>query len=99
MAAVAEEAADVLWLTSDNPRSEDPEAILSDMRAGLTGSGCVFECVDRAEAIERALSCAGRDDIVLIAGKGHEDYQELAQGRVPYSDRETIARIARQRAG
>ncbi len=99
MAAVAEQASDVLWLTSDNPRSEDPEQILNDMRAGLTGSGCVFECVDRREAIERALACAGPDDIVLIAGKGHEDYQELASGRIHFSDRELITQLARQRAG
>ncbi len=99
MASVAEQAADVIWLTSDNPRSEDPEKILDDMRAGLSGGGCVFECVDRAEAITRALAFAGEDDIVLVAGKGHEDYQELADGRVPFSDRDIVLELARERAG
>ena len=99
MASVAEELADVIWLTSDNPRSEDPEAIITDMRAGLTGDGCVFECVDRREAIERALACAGPDDVVLVAGKGHEAYQELLDGRVHFSDREVIEQLARLRAG
>ncbi|MCP5179380.1 MAG: UDP-N-acetylmuramoyl-L-alanyl-D-glutamate--2,6-diaminopimelate ligase [Pseudomonadales bacterium] len=98
MAAVAEELADVLWFTSDNPRSEDPEAILDDMRAGLRGRGCVYECVDRADAIRRAIACGSSDDMVLVAGKGHEDYQELASGRVPFSDATVVGEIVRQKA-
>jgi UDP-N-acetylmuramoyl-L-alanyl-D-glutamate--2,6-diaminopimelate ligase len=99
MAAVAEEHADVLWLTSDNPRSEDPEAILEDMRGGLNGRACVYECVDRADAISRAISCCTEGDVVLVAGKGHEEYQELADGRVSYSDRRLVAEIVRRKAG
>ncbi|MBM4203064.1 MAG: UDP-N-acetylmuramoyl-L-alanyl-D-glutamate--2,6-diaminopimelate ligase [Gammaproteobacteria bacterium] len=99
MAAIAEEHADVLWLTSDNPRSEDPEAILEDMRAGLKGRACVYECVDRADAIARAIGCCSDGDVVLVAGKGHEEYQELATGRVSYSDRKLVAEIMRRKAG
>jgi UDP-N-acetylmuramoyl-L-alanyl-D-glutamate--2,6-diaminopimelate ligase len=98
MSAVAEELADVLWLTSDNPRSEDPELILEDMRGGLAGKCCVYECVDRADAIRRAVGCTGDGDVVLIAGKGHEDYQELASGRVPFSDVQIVQDIVRQKA-
>lgn len=99
MAAAAESLADILWLTSDNPRSEDPETILEEMRAGLKGSACVYECVDRADAITRAIDCSGSGDLVLVAGKGHEEYQELASGRIPFSDRKLVAELVRQRAG
>lgn len=99
MAAVAESLADILWLTSDNPRSEDPEVILEEMRAGLKGGACVYECVDRADAITRAVACSGSGDVVLVAGKGHEEYQELASGRIPFSDRKLVGELVRQRAG
>lgn len=98
MAAVADELADVLWLTSDNPRSEDPELILEEMRGGLAGRSCVYECVDRADAIRRAVGCADAGDLVLVAGKGHEDYQEFANGRVPFSDVQLVQDIVRQKA-
>ena len=85
MAAAAEQEADHAIFTSDNPRSEDPAAILADMQAGLHGSNHeVIE--DRDAAIRRAVEIAGAGDIVLIAGKGHETYQEFADGRVPFSD-------------
>jgi len=85
MAAAAEKGADWVILTSDNPRSEDPPAILDDMRAGLTSDR--HEVVaDRAEAIGRAVDMAGPGDIVLIAGKGHEATQEFADGKVPFDD-------------
>ncbi len=98
MASVAESLADVIWLTSDNPRSEDPETILAEMRAGLAGRSCVYECIDRADAITRAITCCSKDDVVLIAGKGHEEYQELATGRIPFSDRALVAELLRQKA-
>ena len=98
MTSVAEELADVLWLTSDNPRSEDPEQILEDMRGGLAGTRCVYECVDRADAIRRAIACSGEGDLVLVAGKGHEDYQEFGTGRVPFSDVGVVREILRQKA-
>lgn len=93
MAAAAEQHADVLWLTSDNPRSETPTAIIADMRAGLTGRACVHEEPDRRAAIAAALGRAGPDDLVVIAGKGHEDYQEARGVRVPFSDRALVAEL------
>lgn len=98
MAAAAEAFADVVWLTSDNPRSEDPDAILEDMRSGLRGKACVYECADRSDAIVRAIGCGSDKDLILIAGKGHEDYQELATGRIPYSDLKLVEDIVRRRA-
>jgi len=93
MAAAAERIADVLWLTSDNPRSEAPEAIIADMRAGLTGRACVHQQVDRKAAISAALQSAQEGDVVLIAGKGHESYQEIGGVRRPFSDRALVAEL------
>ena len=91
MAAAAERHADVLWLTSDNPRSEDPEQIIADMRTGLTGRVPAHEHADRRAAIEAALTTAAEHDVVLVAGKGHEDYQEIAGVRRSFSDRAVVA--------
>ncbi|MDH3640794.1 MAG: UDP-N-acetylmuramoyl-L-alanyl-D-glutamate--2,6-diaminopimelate ligase [Gammaproteobacteria bacterium] len=93
MARAAERHADVLWLTSDNPRSEEPAQILDDIAAGLSGGACVHRCEDRAEAIGAALDAARADDLVVVAGKGHEDYQEIAGVRTAYSDRDTVAKL------
>jgi len=96
MAAAAERHADELWLTSDNPRSEPAERIIADMRAGLQGGGRVHEAADRREAIVGAVQQARAGDIVLIAGKGHENYQEIAGERRPFSDREIVANLLRE---
>jgi UDP-N-acetylmuramoyl-L-alanyl-D-glutamate--2,6-diaminopimelate ligase len=98
MAAAAEQYADVLWLTSDNPRTEAPERIIADMRAGLTGAACVHEEVDRRAAIAAALQRARPADVVLVAGKGHEDYQEIAGVRRPFSDRALVAELLQEAA-
>ena len=84
MGKVVGEMADVVVLTSDNPRREDPLAILADIEAGMSGEYEVQ--ADRALAIRQAIRQAGVDDIVLIAGKGHEDYQEINGIRLPFSD-------------
>tara|TARA_Y100000031_G_scaffold106999_1_gene117819 strand:+ start:74 stop:625 length:552 start_codon:yes stop_codon:yes gene_type:complete len=94
MARAAELGADVVWLTSDNPRSEDPAHIIDDMRAGLGGTGCVHECIDRRDAIQRAVTASVAGDVVLIAGKGHEDYQEVSGGRYAYSDRDVARTLS-----
>ena len=86
MGAVAEQFADHLILTSDNPRTEDPERILDDIASGLRRRG--YERIeDRRQAIARALSIAGRDDVVLLAGKGHETYQIRGTERLPFDER------------
>ncbi len=93
MARAAEARADALVLTDDNPRGEAPEAIVADLRAGLSGAVPAAVVHDRAEAIAHALAQADPEDAVLVAGKGHEDYQEIAGTRRPHSDRETVARL------
>ena len=90
MAAAAEAGADLVWLTSDNPRGEDPQSIIGDMTRGLRGTGDVRQCVDRREAIIAAFAETAADDLLLVAGKGHEDYQEVAGQRLPFSDRELV---------
>lgn len=93
MAAAAEKHADAIVLTDDNPRGEDPEQIFADTRAGFSGRRPVQEVHDRALAIRRAIAAAGPEDIVLIAGKGHEDYQLVGGQRRAFSDH-AIARVA-----
>lgn len=92
MARAVEAHSDHAIITSDNPRGEDPAAILDEIRAAMRGSA--HETIeDRAQAIQRAISVAGSGDIVLIAGKGHEDYQEIAGVRHSFDD-STVARRA-----
>lgn len=97
MAAVAEQRSDALLLTSDNPRSEDPQAILAQVRQGLQGTGA-REVSDRAEAIATAVLAADTADVVLVAGKGHEAYQEVAGVRHPFSDQVEARRALAQRS-
>ena len=92
MGAVAAELADLVVLTSDNPRTEDPEAILADIRAGMEGSGTPCLVVPyRREAIVRALDEARAGDTVVLAGKGHETYQEIGTARRHLDEREEVA--------
>jgi UDP-N-acetylmuramoyl-L-alanyl-D-glutamate--2,6-diaminopimelate ligase len=93
MGAVASGLADHVLLTDDNPRGEDPEAIIASIRAGIRGPGRVEVIRDRARAIRHAVRHAGLGDAVLIAGKGHELLQIEAGQSLPFSDRE-VARTA-----
>jgi UDP-N-acetylmuramoyl-L-alanyl-D-glutamate--2,6-diaminopimelate ligase len=90
---------DLVVLTSDNPRSEDPLRIINDVMVGLqkASATCVME-PDREKAIEIALDEARAGDIVLLAGKGHETYQVLRDGPIDFDDRE-IARAILRRKG
>ncbi len=88
MGAVAERLADAVVLTSDNPRGEDPQAILDAIRAGMRRPPAIEP--DRAAAIAAAIAAADRADVVLVAGKGHEPYQEIAGERRPFSDSATV---------
>jgi len=84
MGAVASRHADAIVLTSDNPRGEDPAAIIAEIESGVT---LAHETIaDRRDAIARAIAQAGPSDVVLLAGKGHETYQEVAGRRLPFSD-------------
>jgi UDP-N-acetylmuramoyl-L-alanyl-D-glutamate--2,6-diaminopimelate ligase len=87
MGEIAARLADVLVVTDDNPRSEDPAAIRAEVLAGAVGPGETIEVGDRRQAIRRALDLAGPGDIVLIAGKGHETGQEVAGQVHPFDDR------------
>ncbi len=99
--AKAAEAADIVVLTSDNPRTEDPDLILDDMARGLTlpisldfpAEFGVIRRVDRREAIHLAVQNATADDVVLIAGKGHETYQEVGRVRLPFSDMQVAQEV------
>ncbi len=89
MGAAAARGSDLAVLTSDNPRDEDPDAIIGEVLAGVPGgsggAGVLVE-PDRAAAIRRALGAAGPGDVVVVAGKGHESYQEVAGRRLPFDD-------------
>ncbi|MGA6538962.1 UDP-N-acetylmuramoyl-L-alanyl-D-glutamate--2,6-diaminopimelate ligase [Stenotrophomonas sp. NPDC101269] len=93
MAAIAEQHADVVIVTDDNPRGEDGDAIVADILAGLRAPDAAIVQRDRAAAITRAIGLAGAGDIVLIAGKGHEPYQEIAGVQHPFNDTEVAARV------
>lgn len=92
MAREAALRSDRLILTSDNPRDEEPEAIIADMREGLDARAMASTlCItDRREAIRTAVSLAGEGDVVLVAGKGHEDYQEIRGVKHHFDDREVV---------
>ena len=87
MGRLAPQLADRIVLTSDNSRSEDPQAIIREIQAGLENHERVDVEPERSRAIAHALTHANPGDVVLIAGKGHEDYQESAGVRQPFSDK------------
>lgn len=93
MAKAAAQKADFLIVTSDNPRNEDPHSIIAEIIAGLEGEDCEYiEIDDRRQAIYWAVENARRDDIIVLAGKGHEDYQILKGGvKIHFDEREVVA--------
>jgi len=93
MGQVAAALADFSIITSDNPRTEDPGAIVSDIMEGFAGEESFEVVLDRREAIKEGLQKTGRKDILLVAGKGHETYQELKDTIIPFDDRETVREI------
>tara|TARA_B100001769_G_C21542835_1_gene309981 strand:- start:190 stop:492 length:303 start_codon:yes stop_codon:yes gene_type:complete len=88
MAAISARLADRLVVTSDNPRTEDPQQILDDVVSGVPAGSDLLVDSDRASAIARAVAEASLNDLVLIAGKGHEDYQILGTEKIHFDDRE-----------
>ena len=102
MGQVAVRNSDLVMVTSDNPRTEDPQAILFDIEKGIEAippeERCLYQTIsDRAEAIQSAIETATSGDLVLIAGKGHEDYQILGTQKVHFDDREEARKAIRQR--
>lgn len=92
MGQAAAEGSDQVFVTSDNPRSEDPMVIIQQILPGIGTTPCCVE-PDRAEAIRRAIGAAQAGDIVLIAGKGHEDYQQIGSVKLPFDDRKVAAEV------
>jgi len=96
MGRVADQNADYSIITSDNPRKEDPLAIIAEVEKGFR-SGNYETVPDRTEAIARAIALAQPRDIILIAGKGHENYQEFADHTIPFDDRQMVQRALENR--
>lgn len=98
MAKIAAHESDLAIFTSDNPRSEDPEVILSDMEKGVSPSDYkkILKITDRKEAIKTALKMVEKGDIILIAGKGHENYQEIKGVKYPFDDMEITKDLSQQ---
>ncbi len=93
MAAVAEQFADKMIITNDNPRTESPESIVQDMLSGLQTPQAAAVIYDRAFAIQEAVQSAAVNDIVLVAGKGHEAVQIIGNEQIPFDDREQVAGV------
>lgn len=90
MARIATDNAEVSIFTSDNPRHEDPDAILDEMTAGLGSAGMWLSITDRRQAIKAACAMASKGDYILVAGKGHETYQIIGDNRIHFDDKEEI---------
>jgi UDP-N-acetylmuramoyl-L-alanyl-D-glutamate--2,6-diaminopimelate ligase len=95
MGKIASQNADKIVITSDNPRTEDPQTIVDEIVQGVDSSANTVQLVNREEAIAYALKEADKDDIILIAGKGHEAYQQIGTVKHAYSDQEVVQRLKR----
>ena len=84
-------------ITSDNPRTEDPDQIINDIRKGITSDGSYITITDRREAIAYAINRAKKNDLILIAGKGHEDYQILGEKKVHFDDKKVAQEFLKGR--
>ena len=94
MGEIVSELSDLVWFTSDNPRSEDPASIIDEMISGVQSNN-FFVSIDREKAITEAISEAGREGVVLLFGKGDESTQELKGVFLPFSDKEIAKKILR----
>ena len=100
MGKIGTELSDIAIITSDNPRTEDPEAIIRDILPGAVEAGGVYEVVtDRRKAIRHAMSIAKKDDIIVLAGKGHETYQEICGVKHHLDEREEVAAALEEMKG
>ena len=90
MGGMAAKMADIAIFTSDNPRTEEPEQILREMEAGVEAGDKYLKITDRHEAVKTAVMLAERGDIILLAGKGHENYQIIGTEKQPFSDKEVV---------
>ena len=94
MGEIAGRFSDFAIVTSDNPRSEDPMEIIASVEDGVKKSGCEYVVIEnRRDAIEYALKNANKNDVIILAGKGHENYQEINGGKQPFDEKEIVAEI------
>ena len=96
MGSIAEEFSDYVFITSDNPRSEDPEKIVSEILKGTEKRDQIKIDIDRFKAINESIKFANKEDIVLIAGKGHEDYQILNDKVINFDDRKIAQKLLQE---
>ena len=97
MGAIAQRLADLVIVTSDNPRTEEPGAIIRDILEGMDSEGTPYIVVeDRVEAIRRAMDLARSGDVIILAGKGHETYQIVGQEKRHLDEREVVADYVRE---
>ena len=99
MGRVADRLSDLVVLTDDNPRREAGDAIIEDIRAGMTGLAAVRVQRDRSQAIRETIDGAEPNDLVLVAGKGHETVQLTGDLSLPFSDRDQVAKALNERMG
>jgi len=100
MGSIAARYADFVIVTSDNPRTENPSEIIKDILVGMDGSPTPYKVIEnRIDAIKYAIETAQRDDIIVLAGKGHETYQILSTGKIHLDEREVIAEVLNQTKG
>ena len=97
MGEVSGQMADFTIITSDNPRYEDPQAIIDDIKTGISKTdGKYVEIIDRKEAIRYAIEHGRPRDVIVLAGKGHEDYQEIKGVKYPMDERNLIAEVLQE---
>ena len=99
MGKIAQRLSDIVVITSDNPRSEDPMDIIRDIKTGLTSEKNIFVEIDREKAIEKAINMAEKGDIILIAGKGHETYQIIGNKTIHFDDKEVAKKYLKNKTG
>ena len=98
MASIATELSDKAILTSDNPRNEDPQEIVNDILAGIEDKSIVTVELNRKKAIDKALSEQGKDEVVVILGKGDEAYQIIYDQEFPFDDREVVRELIKSKS-
>ena len=97
MGSIAENFSDFIFITSDNPRTENPKKIINDILCGIKNKKNIIVEIDRFKAIQKAIDFAKEEDIVLIAGKGHEDYQILSDKIISFNDKEIAKDFLKKR--
>jgi UDP-N-acetylmuramoyl-L-alanyl-D-glutamate--2,6-diaminopimelate ligase len=93
MGQIAGEYGDILIITNDNPRTEDPEQIIKEIEQGIPKQITTYKIMDREQAIIKAISLANSQDVILIAGKGHEDYQQIGHKKHIFSDQQVVEKL------